>query len=322
MTTFESSQNPYSFYPDVSLFRSSKFGGIEVLELEDPSHQDVGNNTVDLVSNRVKLILKIYEGLFHAMFDTLGIALHEAKKNPEILIVLDSSDVDVYSDTSIKDFVIGMLDDSNVPYVIANLKKEQLLSNNTTILNDSGYGVSRFLSLAEAIRSDKKFSIEPPERMVYLSRSRTNTQAAWKRPDIKSNTVSGKLSGGMRMPNEEVLENYFRSLGYEIVYSEELKKDKSLIEYFSSVKILAGVSGSGLSNVIFMQPGSTLLEVTTPIGSLGPDGHWSFSIHNFYKEIAFCNGMAHISLGSIANPEDVIDIIDKNNKLRSLISND
>jgi hypothetical protein len=158
--------------------------------------------------------------------------------------------------------------------------------------------------------------------MVYLSRSKTRPNAAWRRPDIKANVVSEKVARGIRMPNEDLLEEYFASIGYEVIYSEELKKDKSLIEYFSSVKVLAGVSGGGLSNSIFMQPGSILLEITTPIGSLKDDGHWSFSIHNYYKEIAFCNGMTHISLGSNGDPQNVIDIIDANSKLRSLVSND
>lgn len=107
----------------------------------------------------------------------------------------------------------------------------------------------------------------PPNKKIYISRK--NQQTAEKRVD-----------------NEEDLENFFRSKGFEIVYPEDLRTFKEQFELFNSCQILAGISGSGLANLVFMQKGQTVIEIVTELEIRGSYDGIRMEVHHFYKEMS------------------------------------
>jgi capsular polysaccharide biosynthesis protein len=65
-----------------------------------------------------------------------------------------------------------------------------------------------------------------------------------------------------KLSNQSVLLDYMASLGYpvEIMVAEELSFDQQMQQAKDSV-LLIGAHGAGLTNMIFMQPGSLVIEM-------------------------------------------------------------
>lgn len=63
--------------------------------------------------------------------------------------------------------------------------------------------------------------------------------------------------------NEVDIEAAFAQRGFAIVYPEELSFAEQL-ELYSAAEMIAGISGSNLHNCVFMQPGSTVIELGDP----------------------------------------------------------
>lgn len=65
------------------------------------------------------------------------------------------------------------------------------------------------------------------------------------------------------MANEVLIENVFRTRGFEIVYPETLPFFQQ-IGFYRHCTVLAGLSGTALHNALFMRPGATLIELGDP----------------------------------------------------------
>lgn len=110
--------------------------------------------------------------------------------------------------------------------------------------------------------------------------------------------VSRRFSG--RGPsNEEDVENYMRSKGFIIIYSETLSF-KQQIRLFSMANVVVSAHGAGLTNIGFMDRGTTLIELL-PKGMLMRDFYMRSRNNNMkYSGIIF---------------EDVLDIRDLDNRV-------
>ncbi len=78
-----------------------------------------------------------------------------------------------------------------------------------------------------------------PECMIYISRERAR---------------------GRKVRNEADLRRMLEQRGFECVYLEEMDF-AAQIRLFSRAKLVIGQHGAGLSNLLFMQPGTRLIEV-------------------------------------------------------------
>jgi|GEM_PF-3555049 len=87
---------------------------------------------------------------------------------------------------------------------------------------------------------------EPPSGRLYISRRRIN-----------------RKHFGRVIANEVKIEALFYKLGFEIFYPEETPFNKQLGAYRDAA-ILAGPSGSGLHNSLFMQEGALVIELGDP----------------------------------------------------------
>jgi len=87
--------------------------------------------------------------------------------------------------------------------------------------------------------------IVKPEKMIYVSRRNASID---------------------RIDDEKKIESFFENLGFEILFRGNFG-EKDLVEdikYFREVKVIAGLSGAGLTNSIFMPPGGLVIEISVP----------------------------------------------------------
>jgi len=130
------------------------------------------------------------------------------------------------------------------------------------------------------------------------------------------------------MDYEKRLEDYFLSLGFEIVYPDEFKSFEEQMNFFYSAKTVASLTGSGLTNACFMQPGSTVIEICTPLISFtqignGVTDHGSVGqeeIHHFYNVISTMMDHNYIAIQNMSrSSEHVIQKIENNKSLKKFL---
>lgn len=150
-----------------------------------------------------------------------------------------------------------------------------------------------------------------PFRKVYLSRSHLNYRLDHTYTPRFYGT--GLYTDDSRMDNQEILESYFESKGYEIVIPES--KFNSLaeqIKYFNETEIIVGVTGSALTNSLFMQDGQKVVDI---ISELVFEDE-IFGVHQVvdsanYMALAYVRKQTYFGIPSRRDPNDVISQIDK-----------
>lgn len=89
-----------------------------------------------------------------------------------------------------------------------------------------------------------------------------NKKLALKGEPTKKLFISRKNTQFKRIDNQEEVEETFVKFGYEIIYPEEMSF-KEQLNIFSKANTIAGVSGSGLTNIIFSNENTKLICIYT-----------------------------------------------------------
>jgi capsular polysaccharide biosynthesis protein len=84
------------------------------------------------------------------------------------------------------------------------------------------------------------------------------------------------------------------------VYPESFETFSEQIKYFSECKVLAGISGSALSNCIFMKPGGTVIELLSVFDSEKD----MIEIHHFYRIMATAMRHLYFSVSNLSGKSD------------------
>lgn len=130
--------------------------------------------------------------------------------------------------------------------------------------------VDRIMMVEEAMRLDH---VTIPERLVkpnksvnlalrrvYRHLSDTYSQGGSGRKYYVSRVRNSMTRGIRIILNEVSIEDYFEKHGFEVVYPETLTLPQQ-VALFQSADVVAGLSGSGLHNCLFMRPGTSVLEI-------------------------------------------------------------
>jgi capsular polysaccharide biosynthesis protein len=125
-------------------------------------------------------------------------------------------------------------------------------------------------------------------RKLYVSRgSSAESESAYLEP---GNPASGYKSNTDRLYSEPMLEEYLKSKDFEIVKSSELGSIEDQVRLFNSASVVLGATGTGLTNLLFMQDGSTVIELRTEI-------LWSTGDHdanNHYCYLSYGKGHTYM----------------------------
>lgn len=215
------------------------------------------------MNNKDEYFVYVRMAYFHFITDTLAPIILEHSKNPNRHFVLINDEYSKWEQYTHPYFLIQFLDYYKIRYTIF----DEYLN-----IDDTSEG---HLTLDTAIGAFNELPIETfhkylspfvdtkiiPFRKVYLTRK-----------GITDNMVleenNNMYQDHFRVDDESKLEKYFISKNFEILRPENFKNFEEQIKYFYETKILVGLNGAGLTNMLFMQKNQFVIdllpEVQTP----------------------------------------------------------
>jgi hypothetical protein len=179
----------------------------------------------------------------------------------------------------------------------------------------------RFEALKETV--DRFFgSSVIPYKKVYLSRSRSGVR------NFKYiNQDSGEIESisDERIINEELLEEYLSSIGFEIINLEDKFDDYiEQMSFFRKVKVLLTPTSTGAMNILHMLPKTTLIEFSVPmvVGKFNQEfseGIISITHHSAYPQLAFHSKANYIQISAGNSAEEIVKYLKNSNFLKLIV---
>ena len=235
------------------------------LEVYDEYKKSYGNVEKEFISDREKFVFGIIDAPFHSMFDLFGNIINAININKNALFIIEGYFLKKAPKIFVEFFHI-FLQNHNIEYVIVGENNSEILFkiNNFSISKDKAHLPVPMPSNSiykEFLYFVKNKEVKPSKK-VYLSRKKYDFDKDNQYSAMKEMNLLGRINN-LRIDDEEKLENFFKSLGFEIVYPEDFLTFLDQVEYFYQVKTLVGITGTGLMNCIFMQPNNNLIEIVT-----------------------------------------------------------
>jgi hypothetical protein len=235
---------------------------------------------LDLRSKNKKFLVNMPDNFYHYFADlcTLILAVHSVEPDTEI-IVDESFFYFTHEDSldkvpSYYKFVYEIFNNLKIKYRTIKAPDTKIMINNFVMPNDIRF-FDRFLESAAFLKNYiEKYIVDnniEPYRKVYLSR------------------LAGLNTPGLRVDNENKLAQYFTSIGFEHTDQNHFENINDQIRFFYESKIVCGLTGSGLTNMLFMKDFQTVIELVSLIEFSRPNDiePVKTEIHDFYKMIAF-----------------------------------
>jgi hypothetical protein len=263
--------------------------------------------TLNLLDGKPKLVISMVNSFYHSVLDSMSELLCALEKYPKNNVVVDVSEIwfSLHGDDAIWDIfntLVESLRENGTEVNLVRLKEYDVIYMDNFRIVDFLYESGRKSDLVYSFFKKKVTNPEvKPHRSVFVSRALTED-----RDDVDAQGLS--YLNDRRIDDHVALEKYFASLGYDIIHAEKFPSFQEQLDYFYSVKTIVGITGSGLTNAAFMQPGGVMVEIVTPLivpipfpGQLKDitDPFYVQEIHNFYKNLAYYQN--HTFMG-IENP--------------------
>lgn len=294
-----------------------------------PGYIEASNaKSVNLINGKNKLVVSICNSFYHSILDDMSELLYAIEKYPDYEIVIDISEIAHGLEITAKEwdffhFFVNCLKKEKKKVKLIELKKYDVIYMDNFRVVRFIYESGKKTNLVYELF--KKYTTNPdviPTKNVFVSRKFANK-------DTKP-AEGLSFANDMRMDDHVALEDYFASLGYDIIHAERFESFQEQLDYFYSAKTLVSITGSGLTNGAYMQPGGTIIEIVTPlvVSVPPPDRPKDLSkpfyvqeIHNFYKNLAYYQG--HM-FAAIQNPnrsfEEFKEKIETNPKMKAFIN--
>jgi hypothetical protein len=187
---------------------------------------------------------------------------------------------------SLKDFFVHYLADIGVEFEFLDTNSFDAIKINNFFIIPQGFSLIGVKMLSSRIKKYLQRSNVEPFRKIFVARKDYLAQ---------------------RIDDQKEVQEFFIDQGFEIVYPESFETFIDQINYFSECKVIAGISGSALSNCIFMKPGGTVIELL----SVFKGEEDIAEIHHFYRIMA--NAMRHLYF-SVSNLSGKAEDFENNKK--------
>lgn len=261
VSTVIESTSPYGLFEHFDGIKYVQNMNNHFLVFDENLKPDLPINEV-FISNREKFVFGIIDAPFHSMFDLFGNLINAINLNKDALFIIENSILH-RAPKIFAEFLDIFLKKHEIEYVFVGKEFEELLIkiNNFAIVRDKAHLPVPMPSnnIYEEFLYFIKNKNVAPHKKVYLSRKKYDSD---KELDLSSNKMIGRVNG-LRIDDEQKMEDFFKKMNFEIVYPEDFLTFEDQINYFYEVKTLVGITGTGLMNSIFMQPGSNILELVT-----------------------------------------------------------
>lgn len=276
---------------------------------------------IDFISNNKKFVFHISGSYYHFIIDQLSSMFELINLHKDIEIIffthLKFNSEDDYP--NYLHFVINKLKYLNVKYsIVKQTDYEYIVLDNFFMYNNDDYFMNEsviknlelFFECNFTKRSNKKVYAS---RLSILQDELLKTNYS-KFPELFDNIYF------IRIRNEYILENYFRSKGFEIFYPELFSSYEDQVKYFGDVGLLVSCTSSGLTNQIFMPEGSTVVELVTPMWAVW-DNRATKGIHHFFSTIAYLKKHLYVGLNNEnRDAYSIIESIDNNHVVREIVN--
>lgn len=316
--------------------RSSSFSYIEDDFILEPSNQYlpflnptiVGKTINDsynlnFVSSKEKVFIPLIPGIYHFFYDSVNAFISQYEKYPDALFIFDTSRL-TELDQSFLLFFKENLNKKDISCLFLDVKKDQSFLTNRSyimseVLSELSNSPSRILNFFadEIINPDVK-----PFRNVYISRKSMDQR------DYSNTIVDGPShKNDTRVYDEKKLEDFFKSVGFDIAVPENFSSFKEQLNYFYETKLLVSLTGGSLLNAIFMKNNSTVVEiVTSKVNPLAmhekTNGLFQVEevLHHFYELLSWHKNHAYVCIQNKTRvAEDIIDSIVNTNIMKILV---
>lgn len=250
-------------------------------------------NTFNFISDKNKIFITLSANYYHFHNDSIACLLEQYEKTPNCVLVIDTSllynkDVNFYT------FFLKALNDLKIEYVLIDCTLDTIIhANNFYIMYMPSIGLTDSSNIV--FNFYKKYINDlsvPAYRKVYLDR--------------KNNS---------RLQDDSLLKDYLKKNNFEIIFAENFNNFQEQINYFYTVKTLISVTGAGLTNAMFMQENSNIIELTTPFSVIHPflNNKMTNEIHHFYNLITYFKNQQYLCIPNIDNSSQ--NMIDKLNAM-------
>jgi len=251
--------------------------------------------TINLINGKKKLVKSICYSFYHSIMDDMSEILYALEKYPDHDLIIDISDIyaALYgpgAEWDFFNFFVQALKETGITVNLVQLKNYDVVyMDNFKIVSFIYESGKKSNLIYEFLKPKVTNPDTKPTKNVFVSRG-----AMEPRDDVEAEGLS--FLNDCRMDDHKALENYFASLGYDIIHAEKFNSFQEQLDYFYSVKNIVSITGSGLTNAAFMQPGGSMFEIVTPlvVSVPPPDAPKDITnpffvqeIHNFYKNLAY-----------------------------------
>lgn len=269
---------------------------------------------LDLKSENKKFLVNMPDNFYHYFADLCIPILAVHSVEPDTEVIVDESFFHFTDEDSSQEapsyysFVYEMMDNLNIRYKTIKAPELTMVINNFIMPNDLTF-FDRFLESAVFLKNYiEKYIVDTdvePYRKVYLSRQ------------------AGPNTPGFRIDSEKGLMDYFTRIGFEHTDQNHFANINDQIKFFYETKVICGLTGSGLTNMLFMKDCQTVIELVSmmefpPLSDTEPGRD---EIHDFYKMMAFDKKHTLINVPNVNKKhEDLTSLISTQiDMLRNLI---
>jgi len=259
-----------------------------------------------LMSSEHKYVIYMREEFGHYLLNTLANIANIHKSNPEAIFIVFTGYASGYDQDwagknrqKLVGFLIDFFSDNKILYYLV---PSMSIVNNYGDLNNAS-GVHDKLELEHSKKTVRNYMIYKARNVTVVD-SFANTMALTVK-DIKTlidqyinehsanGTWAGKKiyitrgssesetdpfiinedssigykDGKVRIYDENLLEQYLKDQGFEIVNFENLSSIRDQVQLMRSTSVILGATGTGLVNELFMEDGKILIELRVEDGS-------------------------------------------------------
>ena len=302
----------------ILLTRNPRMEGF--IEVDPSETRAISENTQNFVSDDKKFIVDNTAPYFHLILMWLYPLIKELEEASEPVTVLFRKKS---SSQHLVQNHLGSITDYIAERLISMGHKVEFLNENTEFfyinnLNLYAHPVDSNINsasvIAKFLSKNLDYSKKPFEK-IYLSRAKT--------PNRSDSTKLFNIQDNSRIDDPKAIENYFKLLGFKIVFPEDLESFEEQLQLIASAKILASVTSAALATSIVMPPGGAIVELSYPLGSIvSKDGTVTHEavFHNHYKDIATVSKSSYMAIPHQGTALDLINFIESNVALKGFLS--